>query len=492
MSAVVSAVRLRAEKGPRFALAALAVTCIVVTCIALGWAIVEGGPVVAVAPILLGVAAAVIVAGLARPLGVLFALGALISAFPVARVVGADVPLYLTDALAALALVAVLVSGTTRRHPFRLVIGVYLLAWLPAWLYQVVRIDLYLEPTYGLVRNALAVVIALAAFEIVKRRPDAVLGLVLALAGGTIITAILALAQAVPPTSDAARTFLTTISPAFVPGAYDVYPERAFALFPAPTALAGFLAMMLPLFLVSIGVARGRAHTLLVTAVGFAGFALIATYSRQWAPALALGLITLAVLRPSAFRRSVLLGAVVVAGVGFALSSGSLNSDYLNERFSSLGGGDANVQLRLERQRAFFATADASSADTLLGRGFAGQDIAARDLTDARTTDELRAGFNDNSFLLEWFNHGILAAAMYLLIVLGVTAAAARGARRTGEQSALLAGLSATLVTAIALHFFDNYMSEAIYMKMILWILIGATAGLLAAQRAGSGGEPHG
>jgi hypothetical protein len=484
MSSLPSATSLRVERAQRLATLTLAAAGIVVLCVGLGWVVVERGPLVAFAPVLLVAAGAGSVAGLTRPYVVLIALAVLISAFPIARVLAGGIPLYFTDVLAALVLAAVLISRP-ERHVFHLLIGVYILTWLPAWVYQVARTDLYLEPTYGLGRNLLAVAVSLAAFEIVRRRRDAALGIVLALAAGTTVTAIITLAQAIPATSGATRSVLFTIAPEFVENGYVVYPERAFALFQAPTTLSGFLACMLPLFVVAIAVARGRARTLLAIAAVLAGLALIATYSRQWAPALALGLLALAALRPAALGRLMVVGAVVLTVIAFAFSSGSLDSAYLSERFSGLGSDDANVQLRLKRQREFFALVDASSADTLLGRGFAGQDIDARDLTDLRTTEALRSGVNDNSFLLEWFNHGLLAGILYFLIVVGVIAAAAREARRrTDTEATLLAGLAAALVTAAALHFFDNYFSESVFMKTLLWAMLGAAAGLVAAQRA--------
>lgn len=458
-------------------------------CVALGWLLVQRGPAVAIAPLVLVGLGAGLALGLSRPTMMLVALVGLIAAFPIARSGLGGAPLYFTDLLAAVVIFATLRTGLTGKR-FHLLVLLYLATWVPAWLYQITRIDLLLEPTYGLLRNVAAVAVAVGAYEIARRRgQDAVKLLVLALAAGTILTSFITLGQAFGPTSDATRELLTTIAPTFTEGAYRVYPERAFALFAAPTALAGFLAMMLPLFFVFAGLADRRERLLLNAATVLAGVALIATYSRQWLPALVIGLVALLLIRPRAFGRAAALGGVAAVAGFFMLSSGGLDSAYLSERFSSLGVEDRNVQLRLDRQKEFFAVTQSDPADMLLGRGFAGQDIAARDLADANTTDELRAGVNDNSFLLEWFNHGIVAALLYLGIVLGVTAAALRGARRRAVESPALAALAAALVTAVALHFFDNYFSEAIFMKTLLWVLLGLTAGLLARRPAADGEE---
>jgi uncharacterized membrane protein YeaQ/YmgE (transglycosylase-associated protein family) len=103
----------------------------------------------------------------------------------------------------------------------------------------------------------------------------------------------------------------------------------------------------------------------------------------------------------------------------------------------------------------------------------------------------LRRGVNDNSFLLEWFNHGLLAGILYLLIMVGVIVVAVRESlRRSGPEATLLAGLAAALVTATVLHFFDRYFSESMFMKTLLWTLVGATVGVIAARRGAD--EPEG
>lgn len=462
--------------------AALGAAAVVAVCLATSWALVEYGPLVAVLPLALALGVAAVAAGLNRPVAVFLVLVAVVAGFPVARTGFGGVPLYATDVLAALAIAAVLRDGV-HKHRFVFAVALYLIAWIPAWLYQVIRIDILLEPTYGLGRNLVAVGIAIGAYELARRREDVTRWFAFALAGATAFTAVITIGQALGPTREITREFLVTIAPTFTEGAYRVYPERAFALFAAPTALSGFLAMVLPLIFVTSGIVGPRARILLAAVGLLAGVALIATYSRQWVPALALGLIALAFMRPSAAGRGLLIGGITATAAAFALSAGGLDSAYLNQRFSSLGSDDQNVQTRLDRQRRFLGGAEAGSLDTFAGRGFAGQDIAARDLTDARTTDELREGLSDNSFLLEWFNHGIAAALLYALIVIGVTAAAVRGARRRTAESPMLAALGATLITGIALHFLDNYFSEAIYMKTFWWILIGLTAGLVARQR---------
>jgi len=457
-------------------------TGIVTVSFLLGWVLTELGPTVAFLPFALCAALLFVFAALRRPLYAVLVLVALVSAYPIARIEVGSVPLYVTDMLAALALLAVWLCGISHSR-FHLALGIYLAAWIPAWIYQVVKTDLVLEPTYGLVRNVLAVAVAIPVAVAIRRR-RAVELFILVFAVGTILTAALAVAQSTPGLQGSVRDLLSTLAPSFAPNAYQVYPERAFALFTAPTALSGYLAVALPVFIASMSIANKDRRRILIFAISATVLALIATYSRQWVPALAIGLLVLVIIRPPVPRRTVFTAGATVVLASLALSSGVLNSGYFSERFSRLGTNDQNVEIRLERQREFFAATRAGGPDSLLGRGFAGQDIVARNLTDIKTTDALRQGVNDNSFLLEFFNHGLVAGLLYVGILLGVLGGAIRMARQPGPYSALLAGLSASLVTAMALHFFDRYFSETVFMKMLLWMLIGFTLAVIRLARS--------
>lgn len=411
------------------------------------------------------------------------AIALLLATFPVLRVEFGSVPVYLTDLLVALALIGVAVRGV-RIHRYGVVVLVYLATWIPAWVYQVTSLDIVLEPTYGLIRNVLAVAVFFVALQAI-RTAQAGWKLFSVLAGGTVMSGLLAVAQELPATQSGVSQLLLNLAPDFAGAGYQVYPERAFALLTAPTTLAGFLAVMAPPLIVLFAQSRGGVKALAGAALIAATGGLIATYSRQWTLALAVGLALLCLLRLERTARVVAIVAASAFAAWALIAGGALDSSYLGQRFSSLGLADANVQTRLERQQEFLTQAVNDPAMTLVGHGFAGQDIVARGLVDQSGALHLREGVSDNSFLLEIFNSGFVAGLLYLGLLVAALLIAVRAVRRGHPHRELLAGLAAALATAITLHLLDNYFSSAVFMKTLLWLLVGATIALARPPTAG-------
>lgn len=444
----------------------------------LAYAIASKGPVVAVAPVVLCLAAAAAGQIFVRPYVGLFLLVGCLTTFPVLRISAGALPFYASDALLLLLTVAIAARARSIGR-YGTALLVYVALWVPAWLVQVIELDLFNEPTYGFARNAVAVLAFLGpwAFARTKRHVETALTV---LATGTALTALITLFQAFPPTEGPTNDLLTRLSPAFVPTALAVYPDRAFALFTAPTTLSGFLAIAMVVLLPLIAHRTPTVRWPAILAVALSLPALLATYSRQWLPALLIGLIVLGLLRPPRVGR-VVVALAVAGGLGWiALSGGGLDASYLQERFQSFGSQDVNFRTRVERQREFFDVAREEPRTIIIGRGFAAQDLIQRDLVDVGTQDRLKAGFNDNVFLLEALNHGLAAAALYAVLLALALWYGLVASRRSGPTKSVVAGLTAGLATAIALHFFDNYFSEAVFMKALLWLLIGL---LFAAAR---------
>jgi hypothetical protein len=413
--------------------------------------------------------AAVVVAASNRPVVAVSALAFALGCFPVARLVVHGVPIYATDVLALL-LVVWAVRANERISGYGWVVIAYLVSWVPAWLHQVISLHLVLAPGYGLVRNALAVGVFFPAY-LLGRRGTAWLG---ALAAGASISALLAVFQAAAP--GPANGVLSALAPSFTSTALRTYPHRAFSLFSAPTTLAGFLCMAILLF-----VASGRRRLVLAALLSTLG--LVATYSRQWVPALVAGLVALAWLRLGVARRVIAFSAVALAAAWLVLAIGTLNGSYLGERFTALRTGDVNVQTRLTRQKAFVELARQEPATFVVGKGFAGQDLVERGLVDTSTASQLRSGLNDDVFLLEVFNHGIVAGVLYLSLFVAALVRTLGAARRATVDSALLAGIGAALAAALVLQISDNYFSESVFMKAFLWLLIGTGIGLADRER---------
>jgi hypothetical protein len=263
-----------------------------------------------------------------------------------------------------------------------------------------------------------------------------------------------------------------------------------------------------------------------------AGLAAVATFSRQWLPAAGLGLVTLALLEHRTATRSLAWAGATAGLVGLLFVSGALDGAYFAERFGRLaeGGREQNVALRLERQASFLtesgetltgaAAQDSGQAaappaaaagqspastsqqaatsrverlkavhfwQTIFGRGFANADLIDRQVVDEATADYLRGGFNDNVFLLETRNHGIPAGLLYVTLLVIALRSGLTAVRQGSAAPSLLVGLSASVVAAVSLHFFDNYFSEAVFMKGLLWLLVGLLVGLAAAPGKASG-----
>ena len=423
--------------------------------------------------------AAGLVAASGRPTVALPALAFVLGAFPVARLVVQGVPIYATDVLVVL-LVVWAVRSRERLSGYAWIVVAYLVSWIPSWLHEVTSLHLVLVPTYGLLRNVVAVAAFFPAYLLARRR-GADRTWIAALAVGTGVTALLALLQAEAPATG--NRLLDAISHSFTTTALKTYPDRAFALFTAPTTLAGFLCVAILLFVAAFGTGR-LSRRWLIGSTTLCTIGLLATYSRQWVPALAVGLLVLAALRLGLARRIAGAVAVTLAAGWLLLSTGTLNSSYLDARFSALGPSDVNVQSRVSRQRAFVELARREPGTFAIGKGFAGQDLVQRGLVTAPTADRLRAGLNDNVFLLEVFNHGIVAGVLYLGLVAIALVRVLRAARLPTNDAAVLAGIGAALAAAVVLQLSDNYFSEAVFMKTFLWLLIGTGIGLVERARA--------
>jgi hypothetical protein len=295
------------------------------------------------------------------------------------------------------------------------------------------------------------------------------------------------LLQATPPTRLLGRRIVETALGDLSFSAYKIYPERAFAFFLAPTALSGFLALLLPLLVVE----WMRSHRrLTLIAITLAAMALIATVSRQWVLGALAGFLLLAYLQPRSLSRvsGGLLGGGAILALVFGL--GLLNSTYIGERFGRLSNPaeDRNVTTRLQRQTDFFHYALHNPKIVGIGNGFATQDLVERGIVTGEQAAALRAGYSDNSFLLEMWNHGLLAALLYIGLLAAALRTGIRAARRAGERGLLAAGLTASLMTALALHFTDNFFSEAVFLKTWLWLTIGWVMAESAAILGPEGG----
>lgn len=454
----------------------------VVLATGMGWLLVSRGALVAFAAVTAAWCVVAVGFALRRPEVPIVTLVGLLAFFPVARLSFGSLPIYFTDVAVAIALVAVRWS-----RPFphlgrlRLAIAAYLGLWVVPLAAQVLRLNLVLVPTYGMLRQALAVMsVVLGVWLIAERRW--LMTAITALAVGTVATELLAIAQVVPGLRGVVKSVLVSQVPAFAVNGYAVYPRRAFALFTAPPTLAAYLAIVFFLFVGTLPYQRGWRRRLTLGALALMPAALIATYSRGWVFGFAAGLLALACAHARLFRRAVVV-AVVAAVVGFvAVAAGALNGSYLTERFSTLGPGDTNVQTRLTRENIYFSWAAHAPVSALVGEGFSEQDLVARNLVAGSAEANLVAGVSDNGYLLEAYSHGLIDTVLLIAVLVSTLVLGMRAARRAEADRWLLSGLSAAIAAMIVLHM-EQFFYQAVFMRTLLWLVIGLVLGAIAPKR---------
>ncbi len=448
-------------------------------CLGMAYLLVEKGALATAAPLGALACIALLAALLRRPGASVVAVVALLTVYPVGRVVAGPVPVYFGDILIVVAVIALLASGW-RSPPARVWLGVYLISWVPALVYQWFTLGSVLDSVYGFGRNALAVSVFLIGAWL-GTHPDEGRRAGVTLCLGSALTAVITLGQAIPATSGLVRKLLESLSPTFAAHGYQRYPNRAFAFFEAPTALAGFLAVM-AVFAAGLAIVYpGRVRRLALVTVIVIAPALIATYSRQWVPALAVGVLMLVALRPRVLAPGVVVVLIAASIVVGALVAGSLNATYLSGRFSGAGTARQNISDRLAQPGRFLAAQATGGPETIVGRGFATSDILDRTTLSSDEVARLSEGLpKENSILLEIYNHGIAAGILLVGFLVGAMALGA-GLSRNERLAAMPAiGLSAAVASCVVLAWSDQYFSEALFMKAILWLFIGWVFGLRA------------
>jgi O-antigen ligase len=222
---------------------------------------------------------------------------------------------------------------------------------------------------------------------------------------------------------------------------------------------------------------HGRARLLVASAIAAAGLGLVATYSRGWLIGAVPALLVFGLLNRASMRRVLIVCATVLAIVWIGLAVGALDVQYLDARFSAFGSGDRNWQSRVTSQNHFLDVAAQEPGMMLIGHGFAGQDIVQRGLVDEETATKIRNGVSDNGYLLEIFDHGVVAAFVLLILMIQAWRRGFRALAVAGRDHLLLCGLLAALVAAGILHL-ENYFVTNIFMKIFFWLIVGMLVGL--------------
>ena len=458
--------------------------------VAAALALIRFGPVLAAAVVALALAPVVVPALLQRPILSASGLVLVLSSFPIGRLSIGPLPIYLMDIAIAVTLVGLVLQRYPEIDRVGKAILVYLFLWVPTLLSQMARLGVVVESVYGLMRHGLPIATFFIGWALYRQLRSTLFRTCVYV--GVSITCVLAVMQFLPATHGIMRDIHFAVIPATAPSLYRVYPERGSAFFLAPTGLSGFLALVLPFIAIDLLRPKRLQHPLSRAVVALTVLGLIGTVSRQWVPAAIVGFWAFSRLQPRSrgplIRASGVL-ALLTVGV---LALGVVDAGYVGVRFGRLLNPtqDQNLTGRWQSQAKFVRYAGDNPEILVVGNGFATQDIAARGLVSEQEAGEIRSGVTENSWLNEFYNHGLAAGLIYIGVIVAVVRRGWRAARRLGDPDAHLAGLVAIVLVGIVLHFTDRFMSETEYTRAWFWLVIGWLAKEAAIVEGDAGPAP--
>jgi hypothetical protein len=305
--------------------------------------------------------------------------------------------------------------------------------------------------------------------------PDrSVLGLVLrALRAGALIGSVVAILSYVGLVEDVTNT-----------------SGRQSAFFNHANALAGYLAMSLPFFVLGIPAAwtqreRSSVRTHLLPS-GIVVFALATTGSMTAAGAAMAGTATVGLLlvtrgkRRRRRRRDPLRDMAIMAGVVIAIIALSRSGTQLVERYTEYSGGDAAVNssasFREEGARFVLERFDES---LVVGTGF-DRETAGAELDVSHKAYGAGGSGIHNMLLKMHFEGGTITVLGFTIIILSVVQQAWRiiGSTHGDELQSLAIALVASLVSLNVLAMFQPMGFERFY-----WLPVGLIGVLWAVRR---------
>jgi hypothetical protein len=460
-----------------------------ICCLAAGWAIASGNNailLVACLPLIVGVVWLLV----SRPYFVFCLQILVLSTTPVLRVYAVgDVPVYLVDVLMILTVVGLLFRERRREWPYtsswvRLCIWVFLGASVVSSASLALTTGAYAEVIYALIRHlllTLGMFYAVGHLADTSARQKTLLQIVVV---GALINAIFAVMQNLPGAQAVGaqipfdlyggeRTQSIQRFEEILAGQY----RRGYGFFQAATTLGGFLSLAVVL----VGLSRRSIISsswlrILFLVIITAG--ILATYTRHAVVTLILSLVVLLIFAArgrSAVFRVALAGTVLGVGL-FALNIVDLSIFSARTELLVNYQDDAGIMSRIERLSSFADYATQNPVRLLIGNGTGISDLRDRALLEFDNERLLRSGFVSNSYPLMIYNLGLLGFLAYFgLFGATIYQAFHKLWSREKAVNGLLLGLSAALVVAAFLHFFDNYLAESTQMKAVMWFLLGMT-----------------
>jgi hypothetical protein len=439
----------------------------------------------------------------------LAAVAFLLTGYPVARVVIGGMPLYMTDVLIVLALLAAFAGERPNWRivqPLPLLVLAYILLTVLSSIREIWLTGVLPQPLYMLLRFTLSMSLALLVPVLVRKAKHTkvlAVGLIL----GMSLTAAVALTMSLPIGNNPMRE---VVYPALYPineGRYefeysdDGSPLRGTSLAGVATSTAHVITLVWPL---ALGLYMTSAFggqprwLLLVLALGAMGLA--STYSRAAYLGIALVLaVAFATHKGAKWRYVVAMVLLLIIVLAVAQSMGLIRLDYAQARFVTLVEEPTHraSQSRAAAYRDIIPYLRSHPLWLVVGRGLAWTKLAGRELIDQSdwlgvfgTTQE------HSAWAIVMYQRGALAAAVLTLAVLTAFLQIRRSPSLHSTSSSFLRGLPRSLqlvfIAIVPAWLVSHFFGDIIHGQSLLFLYLGFVMALCQPALASSEESPAG
>lgn len=424
---------------------------------------------------------------------VVYVIGVLLTAYPVARVVvGPDrMPIYFLDLAVGLLLSSLLLQREWRRYiafPAHALPALVIVFWLPlsvqSFLHEVLLTGVWVETTYVLVRNLLSISLFFVLIAVVHTFRE-LRTLLWCMVVGVLVTALLSTIQTFLPPDSIFLKVQDFFSPADLMQKQERYyelnlPVRSRALIGSPNAAGMIMVSILPIIFGLHRSSRSVVPRLLCKSIFvLAIVGIVATYSRS--AYLGLGIVFGMFILRLRHRRWALRVALVIGLLlaVIATASGLVALDYITDKFvTSLTDPSSSPidRPRLETYQNVPAFLQTHPGWLVVGRGFATYDLNDRGFIEAFDTSEIFHTQNHSVFVMVFYQRGLIAAFVIGLIWLAAFSLLATG-RRDGltayaGDSWLRFSLQVGLLSMLPAWLFNHYFASVVHMQAYLFLYL--------------------
>jgi hypothetical protein len=357
----------------------------------------------------------------------------MLTTYPVARVVApGNLPIYLTDIIAFILLISLLLQSDQRREDWpyiRLLLTLLIFFGLPvtffSFIHEVAMTGIWRETTYMLVRTVLSVSPFYLLYRLVRAERELHM-LVWCLVIGITITAALSILNSILPPSSPTLQLIDTLSPAQLAETSEKYietgkPVRSRALIGSPVPTGNAILLFFPLaYGLDISDRFKSSRWMLWAAILVNIMGVLATYSRGAILGLGLILLTLIVLRSST-RRYTLIFVILFSLVllQWAEARGMFQAEFIEKKLTGAINDPTASRNDLARISAYQDMPDfllSHPAWLVVGRGFATYDLTYRQLLSGSSTIDYINTENHSLLVSTFYNRGLVGMLVLIFI----------------------------------------------------------------------------